>query len=37
VDDPNPIASLALLTLMTIAGLSIVMFLGITFTGPPIG
>lgn len=33
----NPIVSLAILILMTIAGLSIVILLGITITGPPIG
>ena len=33
---PNPIAALALLILMTIAGLSIVILLGIVVTGPPL-
>jgi hypothetical protein len=35
MDEPNPIASLAILLIVAIVGLSIVMFCGLTFTGPP--
>ena len=37
MDDPNPIVALAILLIAGIVGGSIVVILGITFTGPPIG
>ena len=35
MNDPNPIATLALLILATAIGLSITIVLGIVVTGPP--
>jgi hypothetical protein len=37
MNDPNPISTLAILIVVGIAGLSIVILLGVAITGPPIG